>query len=112
MKHKSKKSTTQYCSSDHGEAEELPLPIFGLPCRDKCPEGTYATVSHQSRQWECLDCPANSYSAGHGGIRIDGTMGAFGGGKGETGNHWPYLMEPSCQVMSDFDGEDIGFFKN
>ena len=35
-------------------------------------------------------------------------MGAFGGRKSDEGNHWPYLMEPSCQVLS----EGVQYWKN
>ena len=45
----------------------------------------------------CDKCPANTYSVGRGGIRIDGTMGAFGF-KGEDGNVMPLRMEASCQI--------------
>ena len=45
----------------------------------------------------CPKCQANTYSVGHGGLRIDGSMGAFGF-KGEEGNVKPLRMESSCQI--------------
>ena len=44
---------------------------------------------------ECQKCPANTYSVGSGGIRVDGTMGAFGY-KGEDGSVMPLRMEATC----------------
>ena len=43
----------------------------------------------------CAKCPANTYSVGAGGIRIDGLMGAFGF-HGDDGNAMPLRMEQSC----------------
>lgn len=48
----------------------------------------------------CASCPANTYSVGGGGLRIDGTMGAFGF-QGEDGNVMPLRMETSCKVHSN-----------
>jgi len=56
----------------------------------------------------CEKCPANTYSVGGGGIRIDGTMGAFGF-KGEDGNVTPLRMEASCLIHSK---ETKEFLKN
>ena len=96
----SKNESFQYCKVDE-HTSYLPLPFFGLPCVDECPDGTYATLSHKTGQFTCDTCPANSYSIGSGGIRIDGTMGAFGGRKGDDGNRMPFLMQASCQVLGD-----------
>ena len=75
----------------------MPKSIFGLPCHDDCPDGRFATVDLVKRKMICDKCPANTYSVGRGGIRIDGTMGAFGF-KGEDGNVMPLRMEASCQI--------------
>ena len=85
---------TQYCRVDE---ENVPPPkaVFGLPCHDECADGTYATVRPFTKEISCEQCPANTYSIGSGGIRIDGTMGAFGF-HGEDGNVMPLRMEASC----------------
>ena len=77
----------------------IPKPIFGLPCHDKCKDGESASVSlNQTKlDYYCDKCPANTYSIGGGGIRIDGAMGAFNF-HGEDGNVMPLQMEESCQV--------------
>ena len=50
----------------------------------------------------CYQCGKNTYSIGAGGIRIDGTMGAFGF-SGDDGNAMPLGMTSSCQVHSGTD---------
>ena len=76
-----------------------PPPIFGLPCHDKCKDGESASVSLDQTKLDyfCDKCPANTYSIGEGGIRIDGAMGAFNF-HGEDGNVMPLQMTESCQV--------------
>ena len=101
------KATTQYCEIDL-ERNPLPDSIFGLPCVDKCPDGHYATVDSVMKTMTCEKCPVNTYSVGGGGIRIDGTMGAFGF-QGEDGNVMPLRMEASCQVHSN---EYMEYLKN
>lgn len=88
------KATTTYCQVDE-KTNPLPEPVFGLPCHDKCPDGTFATVDPKTRSMDCQKCPANTYSVGSGGIRVDGTMGAFGY-KGEDGSVMPLRMEATC----------------
>ena len=56
----------------------------------------------------CEKCPANTYSVGGGGIRIDGTMGAFGF-HGEDGNVMPLRMESSCQIHAS---DAIEYYKD
>ena len=85
------------CTPDES-VNPVPEPIFGLPCRDKCEDGTYATVSHIDRQLICEKCPMNNYSIGMGGRRIDGQMGAFSLDKKEFGNAMPLRMEASCKI--------------
>jgi len=87
-----------FCEADD-EVAPLPKPVFGLPCHDICTDGTYATVDFNNKMIICDTCPANTYSVGGGGIRIDGTMGAFGY-HGEDGNVMPLRMEQSCQVQA------------
>ena len=77
----------------------LPRPIFGLPCHDECKDGEYADIDWQTRQLICSKCQKNTYSIGGGGIRIDGSMGAFGY-HADDGNAMPLRMEPSCKVDS------------
>jgi len=75
----------------------LPKPIFGLPCHDHCPDGTFAAVDWKTRRSEytCETCPSNTYSIGGGGILIDGTMGAFDFHR-DDGNAMPLRMDVSC----------------
>ena len=73
----------------------LPDPIFDLQCHDTCSDGTFATVDFLTGEMICENCPANTYSVGSGGLRIDGSMGAFGF-VGEDGNAVPLRMEASC----------------
>lgn len=42
-----------FCRVDES-VNPLPKPIFGLPCHDHCPDGTYATVDPENRQPEFL----------------------------------------------------------
>ena len=60
-----------------------------------CSDGKYAWIDFNTREMVCNTCPENTYSVGEGGIRIDGTMGAFSY-IGEDGNVMPLRMEPSC----------------
>lgn len=96
-----------YCEVDE-DIFPLPEPVFGMPCKDSCHDGTYATVDAKNRRFECKKCPANTYSVGGGGIRIDGAMGAFGY-HGEDGNVMPLAFEASCQVHGNQNDE---FYKN
>ena len=57
----------------------------------------------------CEQCPENTYSVGSGGIRIDGTMGAFNY-IGEDGNAMPLRMEASCQVRGTYMGQE--YYRN
>ena len=98
----------QYCRVDE-EVAPPPKAVFGLPCHDECADGTYATVRPFTKEISCEQCPANTYSIGSGGIRIDGTMGAFGF-HGEDGNVMPLRMEASCQVHPGNNNEY--FYKN
>lgn len=89
-------ATQQYCRLDL-EKNPLPDAVFGLPCHDQCADGTYATVDRVKKEMICDSCPANTFSVGSGGIRIDGTMGAFAF-HGEDGNVMPLRMDSSCLV--------------
>lgn len=86
--------STQYCKMDL-KSNPLPDPVFGLPCKDHCKDGRFATVDRKKKEMTCEKCPANTYSVGSGGLRIDGAMGAFGF-DGEDGNAMPLGMETSC----------------
>ena len=91
----------EHCKIDES-VNPLPKPIFGLECQDSCEDGTYATIDFETRRMICSSCPANTYSVGGGGIRIDGSMGAFGY-HSDDGNAMPLRMEPSCQVNTGTD---------
>ena len=53
----------------------------------------------------CTTCPRNTFSVGRGGIRIDGTMGAFAN-QGEDGNVMPLRMDLNCQVHGNMGPND------
>lgn len=94
----SSKLRMDFCKIDEENAP-TPKPIFSLPCHDNCPDGSFASVNRETKEMICEQCQKNTYSVGSGGIRIDGTMGAFGF-HGEDGNVMPLRMELSCQVTS------------
>ena len=94
----------ELCKIDE-DAFPTPNPIFGLPCRDECYDGEEFSVDPLTGDWNCSKCPANMYSVGKGGIRIDGTMGAFEH-HNDNGNAMPLRMESSCQVL----GNETEFF--
>jgi len=79
-----------YCIVDDHVAP-APRPIHNLPCHDGCPDGTFANVDLDTKQYACDPCPSNMYSVGNGGIRIDGKMGAFGK-HGDEGSRMPLRM--------------------
>ena len=93
----------EFCKVDD-KTSPIPKSVFGLKCHDNCPDGTFATVDYVTKEMVCNSCPANTYSVGGGGIRIDGSMGAFAN-HSDDGNAMPLRMEPSCQVHPGTDEE-------
>lgn len=88
----------EICTIDESQYP-IPKPILNLQCHDKCGDGTFATVDRESRKMICRTCPANTYSIASGGIRVDGSMGAFGY-EGENGNVKPLRMDASCKIQA------------
>ena len=91
-------AVTPICREDK-DTNPLPRPIFGLPCRDSCYDGEFATIDLDTMEMVCDPCPSNMYSIGNGGIRIDGTMGAFSR-MGDDGSRMPLRMSQSCKITS------------
>ena len=84
---------------DLASAPPVPQPLFDLTCHDHCPDGTFANISFETGDYSCQPCEGNTYSIGRGGIRIDGTMGAFNF-HGDEGSKMPLRMSLSCKLTS------------